>query len=146
VFSRRISILLAVCAALAVTLAACGAAKPPESCGVGGTADDTAFAQHFAMMELVNKVTGEAGQQDPEAGVAFAAGDLLAIRVNALGDVSVRTCVQGRDSGGRIALDQNITAEKGERLLPLASFPKGSYVVRVIIDGVLVKNLPLAVK
>jgi len=139
---RRIVVLLAVCAALA----ACGAAKPPESCGVGGTADEALFAKHFSAMELVNKTTGQPGQQDPEAGVAFTAGNSLAIRVNALGNISVRTCVEGRGGGSKIALDQNISAEEGERLLPLASFPKGSYVVRVIVNGVLIKNLAFAVK
>jgi hypothetical protein len=143
--SHRIGVLLAICVTLALTLAACGAVKPPESCGVGGTANDTLFARHFALMELVNKATGLPGAEDPEAGAAFTLGDLLAIRVNALGEVSVRTCVEGR-SGGKIALDQTVTAEQGERLLPLASFPKGDYVVRVIMDGALIKNLPFAVK
>jgi hypothetical protein len=140
-FKWRILLLLVVCAALT----ACGAARPPESCGVGGTANETLFAEHFGAMELVNKNTGMPGAADPEAGAAFVYGDMLAIRANALGDVSVRTCVEGR-ANGKIALDQTVTAEQGERLLPLASFPKGDYVVRVIVNGALIKNLPFAVR
>lgn len=136
----------ALCIVVALAASACGSFKPPEDCGVGGTADEAKFARHFAQMELVNKATGQPGEESAEDGVQFSATDVVAIRAESLGTTSVRACVQERKGGGKIALDVTVTAEEGERLLPLGLFPEGSYVVRVIVDGTLVKNLTFVVQ
>ena len=142
----RHRILLVFCIALALAISACGSFSPPEDCGVGGTADDAKFGQHFAWMELVNKETGQTGEESAEGGVQFAATELVAIRTESLGETPVRTCVQERKGGGKIALDVTATAQEGEALLSLGLFPKGSYVVRVIVDGTLVRNLPFVIQ
>jgi hypothetical protein len=49
-----------------LVITACGSFSPPESCGVGGTADETKFSQHFTWMEIVNEATGSPGEPDPE--------------------------------------------------------------------------------
>jgi len=145
-FAKKHRIVLVLCIIAAVAVSACGSVKPPEDCGVGGTADDAKFAQHFAQMELVNKATGQPGEESAEGGAKFSVNDVVAIRAGSLGTTSVRACVQERTGGGKIALDVTVTAEEGERLLSLGLFPQGSYVVRVIVDGTLVKNLPFVVQ
>ncbi len=137
---------LAFCVVLALAVSACGSPKPLETCGVGGTADEAKFAQHFTLMELVNKETGQPGEASSEGGVQFAATDVVAIRAKSLAETSVRACVEERGGEGKVALDLTVTAQEGERLLSLGLFPKGSYVVRVIVDGTLVKNLPFDIR
>jgi len=138
-------LLVVACVVLGLLVSACGA---PESCGenIGGTADEAAYAQRFARMALVNEGTGQPGAADPEGGVQFAAADRLAIQVESLAEVTVRACVQERKGGGKIALNQSQTVGQGEDSFALGSFERGSYVVRVIVDGTLVKNLPFVVK
>lgn len=145
-FVSRFRILLVLCIIVALAVSACGSFSPPEDCGVGGTADEAKFGQHFARMELVNKETGQPGEESAEGGVQFATTEVVTIRAESLRTTSVRTCVQERKAGGKIALDVTATAQEGEALLSLGLFPKGSYVVRVIVDGTLVKNLPFVVQ
>ena len=137
---------IVVCIALGLMVAACGPLSPSESCGAGGTADKAAFAQHFTSMELVNEATGQPGQPDQEGEPQFASSDPLAIRVESRSRVSVRACVEQRRGGGKIAHDQTHTLAQGAGSASLGSFAPGPYVVRVIVDGVLVKNLPFSTR
>lgn len=134
--------------ALGLIASACGSFSPPESCGegIGGTADESKFAQHFAQIELVNKATSQSGNLDAEGVLQFAAADQLAIRAESLAEVSVRACVQELKGGGQVAFDQVQMMAQGEDDFALGSFSPGSYVVRVIADGVLVKNLTFEIK
>lgn len=141
-------LLTVICVALGLIASACGSFSPPESCGegIGGTADEAKFAQHFTLMELVNEATGQPGPLDAEGGLQFAATDRLAIRTESLAEISVQACVQERKGGGKIPFNQTQTVGQGADSFSLGSFAPGSYVVRVIVDGVLVKNLPFVVK
>ena len=47
-----------------ILLTACGSFSLPESCGAGGTADETIYAQHFTWMEIVNEATDSHGEPD----------------------------------------------------------------------------------
>ena len=138
--------LVIICTVLGLIVSACGSFAPPESCGVGGTAEEAKFAQHFTRMELVNEATGEPGQPDQEGVPQFAPAAQLAIQVESVDEVSVRACIQERRGGGKIAFDQSLTAPQGPGNFSLSSFAPGSYVVRVIVNGILVKNLPFTVK
>lgn len=129
--------------ALALAALACGSFAPPESCGetIGGTADEAAFAQYFESMELLNQATGQPGSQGEE-GMEFASSDALVIRVVSKSEVLVRACIQSRSGGGKIPFDQSMTLPSGEGFFPIGTVPPGTYVVRVIVDDTLVKNLP----
>lgn len=130
-------------AALSLVLAGCAGFGPPQSCGAGGTADEVAFARAFTALELVDGTTGQPpAERDPEFGPIFTTAAQLAIRAEALAGVSVRACVEGRTGGAKIGFDGTQTLSAGVGTMPLGSFEAGPWVVRVIVDGVLVKNLP----
>lgn len=126
-------------------LTACGSFSPPESCGAGGTADETKFTQHFTWMEIINEATGSTGEPDQEGGFQFSSSDELAITLDNIQEVSLRACVEERKGGGEIALDETQDLPSGSGVISLGSFEPGSYVVRVIVDGILVCNLPFSV-
>lgn len=110
---------------------------------MGGTADEAKFDRHFTRMELINKTTGQPGQEgEPQ----FASTEQLAIQIDSAAKVPVRACVQERRGGGKIPFDETQTVPQGVGTLSLGSFAPGSYVVRVIVDDVLVKNLAFAIK
>ncbi len=145
--AKRNSKILALMLVVGLGLAACGSFGPPPECteGLGGTADEAMFAQYFTSMELVDQTTGQPGQpHDP--GVSFAASAPLTIRISSVADVTVRACVQFFDRN-EIAFDQASTLPIGQNEIVLGAFPgAGNYVVRVIVDGVLVKNLPFTLQ
>ncbi len=60
--------------------------------------------------------------------------------------VTIRACVQKRSGGGGIPVDDNRMLETGEAFFPLGEFETGSYVVRMIVQGKLIKNLTFEVK
>ncbi len=130
----------------ALTVTACSFGPPP-SCGegIGGTADQEQFATHFEEMSLVSQTTGEPGTEGDQ-GAQFAQGDPLAIVAAARSEVTVRACVQPLSGGGEIALDATQTLAEGTGEISLGTFEPGTYVVRVIVDGTLVKNFPFVVE
>lgn len=130
---------------LMLMLTACGSFSPPDSCGAGGVADETKFTQHFTWMEIVNEATGSPGEPDQEGGPQFAFSDRLAIHTDNIHEVSLRACVEERKGGGEITLDKTQNLSSGSGSISLGSFEPGSYVVRVIVDGILVRNIPFSV-
>ena len=130
---------------LAGLIAACSFG-PPKNCGddIGGTADTTKFDQYFSRMALVNAASGESGPEG-DSGMQYASSDLLAIRADNLADVDVRLCVQNFSTGS-IASDNTRSFKTGSDSFELGSFEKGTYVMRVIVDGSLVKNFPFEIK
>lgn len=134
-------------AVLSIVLSACGSFGPPPECteGLGGTADEALFAENFNSMQLVNQATGLPGEST-EQGEAYAPADTLAIMVDAKNAVTLRACVQFI-SGRQIAFDQNPSLDAGETEIVLGSFPDtGDYVVRMILDGALVKNFAFVIQ
>jgi hypothetical protein len=144
---RKFSLFL-VLAAFAVNLLACGSFAPPASCGegIGGTADEALFGRYFSDMNLVLEATGEAPPPGSDSSAVVGPGDSLTIRMQVLQAVDVRACVQERAGGGGIPADKTASVAPGEAFLSLGEFERGSYVVRVIVDGTLVKNLTFEVK
>ena len=116
--------------------------RPPESCAVsGGTADESAFAQHFTQMAVVAE-----GQVAAEEEGVFNSTDTLEVVAVSLADTATNLCLQERKGGGKIRYNETPTLHEGEDRATLGSFGGGDYVIRVIVDGVLVKNLPFSVR
>lgn len=142
------SLKIATLLILALLASACGGSfGPPPECteGLGGTADEAKFAQYFSSVELVSQNTGQPGElHDP--GASFPVSEPLVIKISSVGDVTVRACVQFFN-GNQIAFDQSFTFTPGENEITLGAFPDaGNYVVRMIVDGVLVKNFPFTLQ
>ena len=145
IYSRLLrSAILALC----LVATACSALVPPESCGPGaeGAADEARFAQLFRSMDLVSAATGLTGELDEEGTPRFAAGEELQIVTDNLGALGIRACVQERRRAGTIAGEREGSLPAGRALIPLGSFHEGDYVVRVMVERVLVRNLPFSVE
>jgi hypothetical protein len=119
---------------------ACGSISPPESCTNTGF-DEAAFSEYFTDMHLINAATGEPGERDPEQGDRYATDDQIAVRIESLDDVEVRFCIEQRKGGGQIVYDQLHGIVQGENTVTLTTFDSDPYVIRVIVNEVLVKNL-----
>ncbi|MBI4282276.1 MAG: hypothetical protein HY672_02145 [Chloroflexi bacterium] len=133
----------ALVAALALA-AACGSLQPPEECAVpGGSADQTAFAEHFSQMAVV--MEGQDASSSVEEPV-FGSDDTVEVVATSIADTSTNLCLQERKGGGQIRYDETPILYVGENRVSLGSFGKGDYVVRVIVDDVLVKNLTFTVR
>jgi hypothetical protein len=136
--------LLVTILVLGLILSACSFG-PPASCGddIGGVADTAKFDQYFTNMALVNQ-NGDSGTEG-ENGMEFASTDTLDLRADSNSDVAVRACIQNFN-GKPISFDQTQTFTQGASGFSLGSFQSGNYVVRVIVDGTLVKNFPYSIK
>ena len=144
---RRLAGLIFACFAILLAFLACGPLSPPESCGdFGGVADEALFIEYFEFMEVVNSTTGSPGEFDDEGEMQFRSSDPLAITFESNKDVSIRACMQERKGGGKILFDETQSFGPGENSLALGNYSKGGYVIRVIVDDSLVKNLPFGIK
>jgi hypothetical protein len=83
---------------------------------------------------------------DAEAGVVYGAADHVVVLVQATTAVETRLCVAVRDGGGSIVGDRTASLTAGTGQVDLGTFSARSYVVRVGVGGVLVKNLPFTVR
>lgn len=144
----RKTILFLVFAGFMVNMLACGSFAPPASCGegIGGTADEALFDQYFSDMGLILEAAGEVPARGDESSAVVSPDEPLSIKMQVLQAVEVRACVQERVGGGGIPADKTASVQPGEAFLSLGTFSKGSYVVRVIVDGTLVKNLTFEVE
>jgi hypothetical protein len=131
-----------------ITLLSCGSFSPPESCeGITtGVADEELFNQIFHAMELVRATTGEPGKIGSEGEVQFDSGEALKIDFESTVDGSFRACVMERKGGGEVVLDDEMAFTAGVGAFNIDAFSRGSYVIRVAVDDILVKNLPFIVE
>ncbi len=134
--------LLLVFSALGLAALACGSFAPPESC-TNADFDEEAFARYFNDMQIVYAATGEPGEtaEGDDRGPGFSTDDQLAVLVDSLGEIDVTICIEQRKGGGQIVYNQTHTVQEGETTLPLMAFDSDPYVIRVIVNDVLVKNL-----
>ncbi|MBI4338299.1 MAG: hypothetical protein HY683_10790 [Chloroflexi bacterium] len=132
-----------VLVALALVAAACGGpTQQATECSAGGSADDVAFAQHFSKMDFGSGsgATGEGGRE-------FTPTEAVVLVTVAKSEVATRFCAQERGRLGTVVHDQVHTLPAGETRTDLGAFQKkADYVVRVSVDGVLVKNLTFTVR
>ena len=119
---------------------ACGAISPPESCAHTGF-DEAVFAEYFTDMYLIDTATGEPGERDPDQGDRYATDDQIAVWIESLEDVEVRFCIEQRKGGGQIVYNQAHSISQGETTVALTTFESDPYVIRVIVNDALVKNL-----
>ncbi|MCX6035500.1 MAG: hypothetical protein NTV38_11085 [Chloroflexi bacterium] len=142
---KRANLLLLIFV-LVLSILACGTFSPPETCGedLGGTADEALFGRYFESMELVSGNTWQPGAEG-ESGMQFPAGESLLIMFDAKSDVQVRACIQHTVGGGKMAFDQTSSFQNGENEFQVGTFEPGPYVIRVIVNGTLVKNLPFSI-
>ena len=124
---------------------ACEETGSPEDCELGVVADTDAFEAAFDSMELIDDETGESFEETAD-GFIVPEGTVVSISATAVDTTDWRACQQERVGGGDIVLDEEWTQEAGEESFLLGEFPPLDYVVRVGVDGVLVKNLPFTVE
>jgi hypothetical protein len=136
---------IAVVTIVVLTLAACGGAAPSAACGLGGTADQAAFERSFSSMVLVD-AAGKPGLEDPDGSVIFGASARVVVRLEATTATEARFCVAVRDGSGTIVADQTARLGTGAGQVDLGPFPARDYVIRVGVGGVLVRNLPFAIR
>lgn len=135
----------AVALALLLALAlSCQSVRPPEECAVkGGVADQAAFARHFTEMSLASdKQIAPFGDH----AMALTSDGVLEVVATGLANTATNLCTQERKGGGKVVYNQTLTLPQGESRTRLGSFAPGEYVIRVIVDGVLVRNLTFGVR
>ena len=130
---------------LTTILLSCGPLSPPESCGAGGTADRGKFNQLFRDMVLVYDPTGELPLMETEGGPHFSENSAVGVQFDSLQALDVRFCVEERRGGGEIIFDDTMSISEGTGRVPIGSFFSGSYVVRIILDEMLLINMPFTV-
>jgi hypothetical protein len=138
--SKAKTIFLVVGLIIAVVSTSCSFGPPP-SCGdaIGGMADEDLFSIYFSDMTLRNQNTGEAGTPG-ENGPEFSKTDILEIQYQAIAGTELRACVQPRGAG-TLPFDQTREIPAGSGTFTLDTFDPGNYVIRVIVDDTLIKNL-----
>lgn len=144
--SRQTVFMLITSLFLSSLLISCGQFSPPQSCGAGGTANEESFNQYFSEMLLYDETRGGSPLIDTEAGPTYFSDTPVSVEVESTTSVEVRFCVEERRGGGEINFDEIRTVSEGENIISLGVFNPGSYIVRVIIEDVLVRNLPFVVQ
>ena len=140
-FSKNPRLLLVI-SALGLAALACGSFAPPESCANAGF-DEEAFDTFFNSIQIVYAGTGEPGElaEGDDRGLRFSTDDQLAVLVDSKGETEVTICVEQRKGGGQIVYNQTLTVQGGESTVPLTAFDSDPYVIRVIVNEMLVKSL-----
>ena len=95
-------------------------------------------------MDLVDAVTWQPGTSG-ENGTVFSNDEDLLIMFDAAENVEIRACIQQTVGAGQIAFDQTNAFQSGSNEFALGNFDPGTYVIRVIVDGILVRNFPFQV-
>jgi hypothetical protein len=126
-------------------VSSCRALSPPESCGVGGYANPTAFDLYFTETSLLD-VDGNPGEPDRDGAPRFNEDIAINLWLQVKSDVRVRVCVEETRGGGEIAFDETRPFGAGQTAIALGSLDRGPYVVRLSIDGTLVQNIPFSVR
>jgi hypothetical protein len=112
---------------------------------IGGVADTVKFDEYFNTMALVNQATGNPGP-DSDNGQQYAENETLVIQLEVKSEVTVQACIQPMGGGNSLPLDESKTFSAGQASFDLGSFQKGNYVIRVIVDNILVKNFPFNIQ
>jgi hypothetical protein len=97
-------------------------------------------------MRLYDDTLGGSPRIHTEAGPTFLANSLVSVQAETLMSVEVRFCVEERKGGGEISFDEVRMIPDGDNIISIEVFEPGSYVIRVIQNGLLVRNLPFIVE
>lgn len=124
----------------------CGSLKAPEDCPFGsGAADPAAFARVFSAVSVSSHADAVL-QPGPEAEYAFTEGASVEMKATALAPARAQLCLGERKGGGKIAMLRSFDVHEGEVGIPIGRLPKGPYVARVAIDGVIVRNVTFEIR
>jgi hypothetical protein len=127
------------CIVLLIT-SACSSSNTPDTCEAGEPVDKKLYKQNFEYVELVDQRNGQPGKKNEEGIWMFKSDDGLAINMKAFTEVTVRFCIIESNEEGVIAYNDDHNLMAGTGRLNLGRFDPNPYVMRVIVDGVLVKD------
>lgn len=135
--------------ALLVFLLGCPTDDPADPaggpCDLGTSADDAAYAAVFEGMGLVRADDGTTPDTDDERGALFTGDETVAVLAEATAAADVAFCVRTRDGASTLVDSVETAVVVGEQTIALDAFSAGDYVVRVGLDGVLIRNLTFGV-
>jgi hypothetical protein len=97
-------------------------------------------------MVLYDEVRGGSPLINTEAGPTFFPDRPVSVQADVISSVEVQFCVEERRGGGEITFDEVRTMQAGMNIYSLGNFEQGSYVIRVILEGSLIRNLPFVVE
>lgn len=126
-------------------LSSCRALRPPESCGLGSFANDTGFGLYLDDLDLLD-VEGRPGEPDRDGTPRFEEGQAINLWLQVKSDTRIRICVEETRGGGEIVYDETTSFTSGQRAVPFGVLERGPYVIRIGIDGTLIRNIPFSVR
>lgn len=142
---RPMFVILSSAILLLSFVSSCRALRPPESCGLGSFANDTAFDLYFSDLDLLD-VEGNTGEPDRDGTPRFEEGRAINLWLQVKSDSRVRICVEETRGGGEIAYDETASYSGGQTAVPFGVLERGPYVIRIGIDGTLVRNVPFSIR
>ncbi|TFH34504.1 MAG: hypothetical protein E4G99_09365 [Anaerolineales bacterium] len=143
--NKRKAIILLMTVVVLTFVSSCRALRPPESCGLGGNANETGYGLYFEKLDLLD-VSGSPGIPDRDGLPRFEEGQALNLWLQVKSDTRVRVCVEETRGGGEIAYDETTPLASGQNAITLGILESGPYVLRMSIDGTLVRSVPFSVR
>ncbi len=123
----------------------CRALRPPESCGLGSFANDTAYSLYLDDLDLLD-VEGNPGEPDRDGTPRFQEGQVVNLWLQIKSDSRIRICVEETRGGGEIVYDETTAFSSGQNAVTFGVLERGPYVIRIGIDGTLVHNMPFSIR
>lgn len=142
---RQISTILMSAIFILTFVSSCRALSPPESCGLGGYANDTAYGLYLDKFDLLD-VNGNPGEPDRDGLPRFEEGQALNLWLQVKAAARIRICVEETRGGGEIAFDETTPLTAGQSAISLGVLESGPYVIRMSIDGTLLRNVAFSVR
>lgn len=143
---KRQSTLILVSAVLILSfVSSCRALRPPDSCGLGSFANDTAYGLYLDDLDLLD-VNGNVGEPDRDGTPRFEEGQAINLWLQVKADTRIRICLEETRGGGEIAFDETSSFSTGQSAVTFGVLERGPYVIRISIDGTLVRSLPFSVR
>ncbi|NLV75192.1 MAG: hypothetical protein GXY52_11025 [Chloroflexi bacterium] len=126
---------------LMATLAGCGGAATPVSCGVGTEGDPNTerFAANFTSIALAVKGGNAAITEAP-------ANQPLVLRLEGKGGLTVRICVLTQGGTVQRAFDQSVITVDGSNDYDIGTFGPGEYRLHLLDRNVLIGLINFSVK
>jgi hypothetical protein len=142
---RRSATLFIIILLLLSILSSCRALRPPESCGLGSFANDTGYGLYLNDLDLLD-VEGNAGEPDRDGAPRFEEGQVVNLWLQVKSDTRIRICVEETRGGGTIAYDETTSFTSGQSAVTFGALERGPYVIRISIDGTLIRNIPFSIR
>jgi hypothetical protein len=137
---KVIAIIVAVAIIIVFLLALHVTLNTGERRSFGGR-DQEKFNQSFSQMVLAK----EGEQNFSSASEQFSTTDEIAVLMNVTNSTEVWISVDNRNTGKYTGVETRESVQEGINSVVIGKFSEGDYVARVVVDDVLVKNLPFIV-